>query len=98
MTELLKATHLGNGILREEMPRLTKEEILSEEVQNLIEAMYYTLKERQYGVGMAAPQVGARYALSVVGIKPTPTRPELELFDTVLINPVVAETFGDPEP
>ena len=97
MSELLTATRFGNPILREEMRRLNPEEILSEETQNLIENMYYTLREKKYGVGIAAPQVGARIALSVVGIKPTPTRPNLEPFNTVLINPVVAETFGDAE-
>lgn len=97
MSEILTATRFGNKILREETRRLTPEEIVSEEIQQLIENMYFTLREKKYGVGIAAPQVGARIALSVVGIKPTPTRPELEPFDTVLINPVVAETFGDPE-
>ncbi len=28
--------------------------------------------------------------------KPTPNRPELEPFDTVLINPEIVETFGEP--
>ena len=97
MPELLTATRFGNQILREQMRKLTSEEILSAETQALIENMYYTLREKKYGVGIAAPQIGARIALSVVGIKPTPTRPNLEPFNTVLINPVVAETFGDAE-
>ncbi len=97
MSELLNATRFGNPILREEMRRITPEKILSDEIQSLIENMYYTLSEKKYGVGIAAPQVGARVALSVVGIKPTPTRPNLEPFSTVLINPVVVETFGDAE-
>jgi len=97
MSELLTATRFGNPILREEMRRISPEGILSEEIQNLIENMYFTLSEKKYGVGIAAPQIGARIALSVVGIKPTPTRPNLEPFNTVLINPVVTETFGDAE-
>ncbi|MBH2007304.1 peptide deformylase [Candidatus Saccharibacteria bacterium] len=97
MPELLNATRFGNPILREEMRRINAEEILSDEIQTLIANMYYTLREKKYGVGIAAPQVGARIALSVVGIKPTPTRPNLEPFNTVLINPVVTETFGDAE-
>ena len=97
MPELLTATRFGNQILREQMRKLAPEEILSSDIQELIEDMYYTLREKQYGVGIAAPQIGARIALSVVGIKPTPTRPNLEPFNTVLINPVVAETFGDAE-
>ncbi len=42
---------------------------------------------KQYGIGLAAPQVGVSVALSIIGIKPTPTRPELEPFDAVIINP-----------
>lgn len=97
MPELLTATRFGNPILRNEMRRLTPEEIKSDEIQKLIADMYFTLRKKQYGVGIASPQVGAHVALSVVGIKPTPTRPNLEPFNTVLINPVVTETFNDAE-
>lgn len=38
-------------------------------------------------MGLAAPQVGEGIALSVIGTKPTPTRPELEEFESVIINP-----------
>lgn len=38
-------------------------------------------------MGLAAPQVGESVALSVIGIKPTPNRPNLERFDQVIINP-----------
>jgi peptide deformylase len=94
MTEILEATRFGDPILREVVRKLEPDEILAEETQDLIENMYHTLKEKQYGVGLAAPQVGVRIALSVVGIKPTPTRPNLEVFNAVLINPVVVETYG----
>lgn len=97
MPELLKATRFGNKILREKMKRLNPEEILSEQIQELIENMYFTLREKQYGVGLAAPQVGVGIALSVVGIKATPTRPKLEPFNTVLINPIVVEAYGELE-
>ncbi|MDB5160220.1 MAG: Peptide deformylase [Candidatus Saccharibacteria bacterium] len=97
MPEILNSTYFGNPILREQAKRLTRDEILSDEVQTLIDNMYFTLKEKSLGVGLAAPQVGARIALSVLGIKPTPTRPNLEPFSTVLINPIVAETFGNRE-
>ena len=87
MSKLLTLTRLGNPILREKMPELSRDEILSIEVQQLIENIRYTNQKKQYGVGLAAPQVGARFALSVIGIKPTPSRPELEPFDSVIINP-----------
>lgn len=56
--------------------------------------MRYTLPLRKkHGVGIAAPQVGESIALSVIGVKPTPNRPELEPFDTVLINPEWVENI-----
>lgn len=85
--KVLGLTRVGNPILREVMPHLTAEEIASNEVQTLIANIRYTNQEKQYGVGLAAPQVGARYALSVIGIKPTPNRPNLEPFEQVIINP-----------
>ncbi len=94
MTATLGTIRFGNPILRENARRLEPTEILSSKIQTLIKDMYYTLKVKQYGVGLAAPQIGNPVALSVVGIKPTPTRPNLEVFDTVLINPVIIETFG----
>jgi len=85
--QLLKLARAGNPILREVMPRLSPEKILSKEVQDLIADIRYTNQQKQYGVGLAAPQVGVRAALSVIGIKPTPNRPDLEPFDQVIINP-----------
>jgi peptide deformylase len=96
MPEILDITRFGNPILRETTKRLSPDEILSQDTQDLIANMRHTLVEKKYGVGIAAPQVGVSKALSVIGIKPTPNRPELELFDTVLINPEIVETFGDP--
>lgn len=85
--KILTHTRAGNPILREVMPELSQEEIISTEIQNLIANIRYTNQERPTGVGLSAPQVGARFALSVIGIKPTPNRPNLEPFDQVIINP-----------
>ena len=93
--QVLGLTRAGNPILREVMPRLSSEDILSDEVQDVIADMRHTCQAKQYGVGLAAPQVGARYALSVIGIKPTPNRPKLESFDQVIINPSY-EGIGEP--
>jgi len=88
--KLLELTRLGNPILREVMPMLSPSEILSREIQNLIADIRYTNQTKQYGVGLAAPQVGVRAALSVIGIKPTPNRPDIEPFEQVIINPQYA--------
>lgn len=85
--KLLKLRQLGDPILRVQARRLTVEEILSDEVQTLIERIRYTNETKQYGVGLAAPQVGVSVALSVIGIKPTPTRPDTVRFECVIINP-----------
>lgn len=87
LPKILKLTRAGNPILREKMPELSVDEILSSEIQELIADMYHTIRERKYGVGLAAPQVGERCAMSVIGIKPTPNRPELSVFEQVIINP-----------
>ena len=94
MPETLKATRFGNPILRSSAKRLTVEQIRSKPIQDLITNMRYTLQTKKYGVGIAAPQVGVDAALSVIGIKPTPNRPNLDPFDAVIINPEITETYG----
>ena len=95
MSKILNATRFGNPILRSKTRRLTLAEIKSENIQTLIDNMRHTLVKKAYGVGIAAPQVGVGIALSVIGIKPTPNRPNLESFETVLINPEIVETYGN---
>lgn len=51
MLELLPVTRFGNPVLRQEARKLETNEILSDEVQNLINDMRYTLVEKEYGVG-----------------------------------------------
>ena len=93
--QILEIMRAGNPILREVMPRVAPNEIGSDEIQGLIANIRHTCRERQYGVGLAAPQAGERLALSVIGIKPTPNRPKLEPFDQVIINPSY-EGIGEP--
>jgi len=95
MSKILKATRFGNPILRSKTRRLTPAQIQSTDIQELIEDMRYTLLKKEYGVGIAAPQVGSDAALSVIGIKPTPNRPNLEPFETVIINPEIVKTYGN---
>ena len=93
----LTATRFGNPILRQVARRLAPNEILSPQIQNLINDIRYTVHEKSYGVGLAAPQVNVGVALSIISIKPTPNRPELEPFEIVIINPEVIETYGEPQ-
>ncbi len=97
MPKILKATRFGNPILRFKTKRLTLKQVRSKETKDLIKNMRYTLLKKEYGVGIAAPQVGFDIALSVIGIKPTPNRPNLEPFETVIINPEIIETYGNKQ-
>ena len=87
LMKVLKITRFGNPILREKARELSTNEIKSEKIQQLIANIRHTNEMNKYGVGLAAPQVGKSVALSVIGIKPTPSRPDLEKFDQVIINP-----------
>lgn len=90
----LKLIQFGNPVLRETSKSLGKTEIHSSKVKELIKAMRYTLMSQKLGVGLAAPQVGQGLALAIVVIQPTAHRPDVEPFQSVLINPVITQTFG----
>ena len=92
--KILQRRQFGNPVLRKETHILLPDEIESSEIVQLIADMKHTLKVRKYGVGLAAPQVGRDIAISVIGIKPTPTRPELKKQNLVIINPKIVKTFG----
>lgn len=91
---ILRRIVFGNPILREPARRLTREEILSDEIQALIHNMFYTVAKKKSGVGLAAPQVGVGVAISGIAIKETPNRPGLEPFESAIVNPEIVETFG----
>lgn len=60
----LEIVQLGHPILRQRARELTKEEILSPQIQQLIEMMKTTV--RGIGVGLAAPQIGRSIQLAVI--------------------------------
>lgn len=95
---ILRKTEFGNPILRGRAKQLTLIEIKSAETQELITNIRYTLVEKKYGIGLAAPQVGQGVALSVIYIRPTKTRPNLpkdKWADLVIINPKITMTYGN---
>jgi peptide deformylase len=94
MNKILRKTEFGNPILRSVARRLNSDEIVSVDIQQLIQNMYYTLEHKKYGVGIAAPQVGLSVAISVIDTKPTPTRPELARQRLTIINPEIVEVYG----
>ena len=62
---LLKIVQTGEPVLRQMARELTKKEILSPALQQLIELMRETMRDAP-GVGLAAPQVGVPLQLAVV--------------------------------
>ena len=83
----LRIIRFGNPILRHKARHLTVDEIKSDEIQQLITDMRTLNETKKHGVGLAAPQVGHSISLSVIGIKPTPHRPDIARFEQVIINP-----------
>jgi peptide deformylase len=96
--KILRRTQFGNPVLRQLARRLNQAEIMAPEIQALIADMRYTLQQKQYGIGLAAPQVGRDVAISVIGLKPTPSRPNNPIINMVIINPEIIESYGANEP
>ena len=61
----LKIVEAGDPVLRQKARELTKEEIVSPEIQTLIEEMKATMQAAP-GVGLAAPQIGRSIQLIVI--------------------------------
>ncbi len=91
----------GAAVLRQKAKPLSKKDIGSAAVQKLIKRMSAILKKEEYGVALAAPQVGEMLRLFVVAGKiftPTPegrgpdqSVGEKVLPDRVFINPEITK-------
>lgn len=92
---VLTITEFGAQILRQKSRQLSLAEIKSQKIQGLIKDIKYTLTEQKLGVGLAAPQVGELLAISVIAVRPTKHRPEVEPLEVVIINPAIVKTFGN---
>jgi peptide deformylase len=62
---ILKIVQAGDPVLRKQSRPLTKEEITSPSIQQLIELMRDTMRAAP-GVGLAAPQIGESIQLAVI--------------------------------
>ena len=95
MKEEYEILKLGNPILRLTAKEVSKEEILSENIQNLIDDMWNVM-EKAGGIGLAAPQIGISIQLAVIKLESSSDRyenledseefiifnPELEVINT----------------
>jgi len=61
----LEIVQAGDPVLRQQARALTKDEIVSTSIQELIEHMRDTMREAP-GVGLAAPQIGLSLQLAVI--------------------------------
>jgi len=61
----IKIAIVGEPVLRTAARELTREQILSPEIQSLIESMRETVRDAP-GVGLAAPQIGESLQLAVI--------------------------------
>src|ERR1044072_5490590 len=61
----LKIVQAGDPVMRKKSRPLTREEILSPSIQELIPLMRDTMREAP-GVGLAAPQIGKSIQLAVI--------------------------------
>lgn len=92
--KILTRRQFGDQILRDTAHPIKTSEIGTKMVQQLITSMRYTLTEKKLGIGLAAPQVGESVAIAIIAIRKSRTRPQVDDFDCVLINPIITETVG----
>jgi peptide deformylase len=83
-----KVTRLGHPVLRAKARALTPKEIVSAEIQRLIEEMAVTMVEYQ-GVGIAGNQVGQGLSIFLMGLEKGGPRCEEGIPLTVVCNPSV---------
>ena len=75
MKEEYEILKLGNPILRRTAKEVSKEEILSENIQNLIDEMWNVM-EKAGGIGLAAPQIGISIQLAIIKLESSSDRYE----------------------
>jgi len=77
----------GNPILRKESINLAPSEIKNDSTQVFINELRTSIESKDYGVGLAAPQVGKSLRIAVINIKPTKLRPDVIPITITIINP-----------
>ncbi|MDP2290839.1 MAG: peptide deformylase [Actinomycetota bacterium] len=81
--------HVGNPLLRERSRQVTRAELASVEVQQLIDDLVDTMHAAN-GAGIAAPQVGELLRIATIEVNANPRypyKPRIPL--TVVVNPVI---------
>ena len=101
MRRPLRIAQIGHPVLRQPTRTLTREELLSDDVQSFIDDLIETMREAN-GAGLAANQVYQSLRICTVEVRNNPRypyRPNIPL--TILVNPILTpvgdETFVNYE-
>ena len=81
--------HVGNPLLRERSREVTRTELASPEIQQLIDDLVETMHAAN-GAGIAAPQVGELVRIATIEVRDNPRypyKPRIPL--TIVVNPVI---------
>lgn len=81
--------HVGNPLLRERSREVSREELASPEMQQLIDDLIDTMHAAN-GAGIAAPQVGELVRIATIEVTENPRytyKPRIPL--TIVINPII---------
>jgi peptide deformylase len=85
---ILKVARLGHPVLREKAQPIRSGDVLSPEIQRLIDDMIETMREYN-GAGLAANQVHVTKRICVIEVLENPRYPDAPTIPlTVLVNPV----------
>ncbi len=81
--------HVGNPLLRERSLEVTRDELASPEMQQLIDDLIDTMHAAN-GAGIAAPQVGELVRIATIEVNENPRypyKPRIPL--TIVVNPII---------
>jgi len=81
--------HVGNPLLRERSREVTRDELASPEMQQLIDDLIDTMHAAN-GAGIAAPQVGEPVRIATIEVTENPRypyKPRIPL--TIVVNPII---------
>ncbi len=81
----------GFEVLRKKTKKVTK---IDDKFIELVGSMYNTM-HKATGVGLAAPQIGSDFALTVIDISKTEDRKKVRTEPLTLINPVIKDYHGE---
>ena len=96
MRRPLRIAQIGHPVLRQPTRTLTREELLSDQIQSFLDDLVETMREAN-GAGLAANQVYQSLRICTVEVRNNPRypyRPNIPL--TILVNPILTPAGDEP--